>query len=482
MGAEDPTRSQPATDSGQSANEPLWPGLKRIPAEARLPGLTLPMGSDWQPITSGPVLDAEVPAPRRDVPTNRPALPGQAAAGSLRIDGEHPLGTPADRRLLIPSRTHPLAHQLYRECHMYPDQDRMVARGIEILQRSGLEPVDIPGGGFYCDVGTAAAEGWIGIRADLDPLPLQEKTGVWYASKLKELMQACGHDVHYVALLITALELQDMHLKGAVFPGVRFMAQRDEEIGKGALVLRRGGALAGVSHVAALHCNPKLRAGTVAVVDGTANWACDNVDITVYGPGGHTARPHETVDMTYTMAKLLVELKAAMQSSVPPGQRPPNLTFGRTEAGIRRNVIPDSGMLAGTLRCERYDTWLTAEDLLAKNIEKILMSTGATYNLEYEQLIPPVVNDPRAVERFRVAAQALGILVDPTPMEGGDDLAWLLEEVTGVYGQLGTWSGEGEIFDIHNSRYRPELEAIDTGVRFFLSYIQASPSGYALAG
>jgi amidohydrolase len=302
------------------------------------------------------------------------------------------------------------------------------------------------------------------LRADIDALPLADLKDVPYASTRDGMCHACGHDVHTTVVLGVALALAT--LDG--LPGrVRCVFQPAEEtIPGGASEVVASGVLDGASRAFALHCDPSVPAGTVGLRTGAITAACDRIDVTLTGPGGHTARPQLTVDLVDALGRLITDLPGLLSRQVDP-RSGMSLVWGAVNAGIAANAIPQRGALRGTVRVLDRDAWKGAEDMMRSLVERVAATTGAAYEVDYVRGLPPVVNDPRAVALMRAAAlETVGsdhVVVTPQSM-GGEDFGWFAEVLPIALARLGTHGG-GPPLDLHRGTFDVDERAIGIGVR-----------------
>src|SRR4051812_14876855 len=308
------------------------------------------------------------------------------------------------------------------------------------LRAHGMAPRRLPTGtGLVCEVGSG--EPVIVLRADIDALPLADLKNVPYASTREGLCHACGHDVHTTVLLGVLIALNS--LDG--FPGtVRGVFQPAEEtLPGGASEVVASGVLDGASRAFALHCDPSVPAGKIGLRTGAITAACDRLDVTLTGPGGHTARPQLTIDLVDALGRLITDLPALLSRQVDP-RSGMSLVWGAVNAGIAANAIPQRGHLRGTVRVLDRDAWKDAEGLLRTLVERVAATTGAEVDVDYVRGVPPVVNDPRAVALLRTAAlETVGtenLVLSPQSM-GGEDFGWFADVMPIALARLGTHGG-----------------------------------------
>jgi amidohydrolase len=334
------------------------------------------------------------------------------------------------------------------------------------LVAAGLAPTVLPGGtGLVCDIG--AGPRTVALRADIDALPVHDAKDVPYRSTVAGVCHACGHDAHTAILVGTARALA----AAGDLPGrVRVVFQPAEEsLPGGALAAIDGGALKDVQQIFALHCDPGLETGLVGLRAGPVTAACDRVEVHLTGPGGHTARPHVTVDVVDALGRVITEVPGLLSRRADP-RHAMSLVWGAVGAGAAANAIPREGTLRGTVRILSADAWQRAEDLVRELIADVARPTGAEVEVGYVQGVPPVVNDPGSVEVLRAAAlTAVGpqAVVPAEQSLGGEDFAWYLQHVPGALGRLGVRRPDapGPPHDLHQPDFDIDEDALGVGVR-----------------
>ncbi|CKM10365.1 N-acyl-L-amino acid amidohydrolase [Mycobacterium tuberculosis] len=330
-----------------------------------------------------------------------------------------------------------------RHIHRYPELGRQEYATTQFvaerLADAGLNPKVLPGGtGLTCDFGPQH-QPRIALRADMDALPMAERTGAPYASTMPNVAHACGHDAHTAILLGAALALASVP---ELPVGVRLIFQAAEELMPGgAIDAIAAGALAGVSRIFALHCDPRLEVGKVAVRQGPITSAADSIEITLYSPGGHTSRPHLTADLVYGLGTLVTGLPGVLSRRIDP-RNSTVLVWGAVNAGMAANAIPQTGVLSGTVRTASRQTWVDLEELVRQAISALLLPLAIEHTLQYRRGVPPVVNEEISTRILAHAIEAIGpgVLADTRQSGGGEDFSWYLEEVPGAMARLGVWS------------------------------------------
>lgn len=356
----------------------------------------------------------------------------------------------------------------YRHIHANPELSRREFATTELvaglLSAAGLQPKLFDSGtGLICDVG--AGEGCVALRADMDALPLTELTGLPYASTVPGAAHACGHDAHTTMLLAAGLALA----AAPELPGrVRLVFQPAEEVMPGgALDVIAAGGLDGVSSIFGLHCDPRLKVGSVGMRVGAITSATDLLELRLTSPGGHTSRPHLTADLVHALGTVITGLPALLSRRIDP-RSGTVLVWGAVHAGEAPNAVPQDGVLRGTLRTGDHEVWAELEPLVVGLVESLLAPTGVGFMLEHRRGVPPVVNDEESTAVLRAGVEAaLGEHAVTTTKQssGGEDFGWYLEHVSGSFARLGVWSGEGQQPDLHQPTFQLDERALLTGVR-----------------
>ena len=362
-----------------------------------------------------------------------------------------------------------------RHIHAHPELGRQEFATTQFvaahLADAGLNPKVLPGGtGLICDFGPDHAPR-IALRADMDALPMADRTGMPYASVVPHVAHACGHDAHTAVLLGAALAMASV---SELPVGVRLIFQAAEELMPGGAVdAISAGALTGVSRIFALHCDPRLAVGRVALRAGPITSAADHIELTLHGPGGHTSRPHLTGDLVYALGTLITGVPAVLSRRIDP-RNSTVMVWGAVNAGVAANAIPQTGTLAGTVRTANRDTWLTLESIVGEAVTSLLAPLGVEHTLNYKRGVPPVVNEEISTRILTHAIEEIGpdVLADTRQSGGGEDFSWYLEEVPGAMARLGVWSGRGPQLDLHQPTFDIDERALAVGVRMLVNTVE----------
>lgn len=386
-----------------------------------------------------------------------------SATSTTPTEGQHdPVGETSVRRLVEQVRTavDARAEQLLswrRQVHQHPEvsweEHRTTDLVVGVLEKAGATVHRLPGTGALVEIGHPDPQVRVGLRADLDALPVDEITGLSYSSQVPGACHACGHDVHTVGVLGAGLALLDLEdeLRSRQV-AVRLIFQPAEETHPGgALRVMEHGGLDGVDRMLAVHCDPTVDVGQVGLRVGPITAASDMLHVTLTGRGGHTSRPHQTQDLTFALAKVVTEVPAALTRRLDP-RAAAVLVWGVVRSGSAPNVIPGKGEAMGTLRMLDAETWETVAPVVTEVVESVVAPYGVTPTVTYTRGVPPVDNDNASVVALsRAAMLLLGAgAVQPTKQSmGGEDLGWYLQEVPGAMARLGTRTPGSQTFELH---------------------------------
>jgi amidohydrolase len=365
--------------------------------------------------------------------------------------------------------------QLRRHIHRHPElsghEQQTAALVAGELRRWGWDVREGVGRtGVLAELGPAGPQvPLVALRVDMDALPVEERTGLDYASTQQGLMHACGHDLH------TAVGLGVAHLLGGLWrrqPNLltaraRLLFQPAEETAQGAGWMRADGAMDGVEALFGLHVFPSLPVGTIGVRSGSLTAAAGELEVEVLGEGGHGARPHQSTDAIWIAARVVSGLQEAISRRLD-ALHPVVVSFGRIEGGKAFNVIADHVRLLGTVRCLDNEVHAQLPGWIEDTVQALCRGHGGEARVNYRCISPPVQNDPALTQLVAAAAvELLGrsqVQWLEQPSLGAEDFAQLLEDTRGTMFRLGV-AGPTGCAPLHSNSFAPDEAALPVGVR-----------------
>jgi amidohydrolase len=366
-----------------------------------------------------------------------------------------------------------------RDLHQHPellyDVHRTAAFVADKLRAFGCDEV-VTGIGRTGVVGVIKGSngrgGAIGLRADMDALPIEEQTNVAYASKTPGKMHACGHDGHTSMLLGAAQYLAETRN----FAGDAVVIfQPAEEGGAGADAMIKDGLMDrfGIQKVYGMHNSPGLPVGSFAMRTGPIMAAMDRIAIRIDGVGGHAAYPHKTIDPVLVGAQLVVALQSIVSRSVNPLDSAV-LSICEFHAGHASNVIPASADLRGTVRTLKLEVRDLMETRMKDVVAGVALQTGARITLDYDRGYPVVVNHAAETDiAAKIAGDVAGgarVERDMEPIMGAEDFAYMLEARPGAF----IFCGNGDSAGLHHPAYNFNDDAIVYGSSYWARLVETS--------
>jgi carboxypeptidase Ss1 len=363
--------------------------------------------------------------------------------------------------------------EIRRQIHRRPElayKEKATAKLVaEKLRSFGLEVrTGVGGTGVLGILRGPRKGGVVGLRADMDALPIEEMADVEFRSKEKGVMHACGHDTHVAMLLGTAKLLADHRedLAGMV----KFFFQPAEEHGGkgGAKPMIQDGVMENpkVDFVFGLHIVGDVESGVIAFRGGPAMAAPDSFEIRINGRGGHGAYPQHTIDPIYVAAQLIIALQGVSGRMIDPIQ-PIVISVGSIHSGTKENVIPDQAILHGTIRTVDEFTRKRAKAKVSEVAEGVCRAFGAKAEVEFEKdAYPVLVNDEKVTERAKNIVRKLpGTRIKLMALQlGGEDFSRFLHEAPGTFYFLGTKNpAKGCIYNNHSPRFKVDEDVLKFG-------------------
>jgi len=311
----------------------------------------------------------------------------------------------------------------------------------------------------------------IAYRADMDALPIEEENEVDYRSEHKGKMHACGHDVH-VTVALSILKVM-YNFREELSGSIKFIFQPAEETDGGALGMIKDGALENpkVDFIFGSHVWPSIETGGIGLKQGPIMAGTDMIEINVQGKGGHIAMPHKSVNPLVVCSKIVNEIEGFKNYFIDSKENAV-ISFGALNAGETYNIIPDKGILKGSVRTFNKET----KDIIKNKFQTVVDNIGEIYDakctLNYKENYPPTINDDEVVEKVEE------ILVDlketnrinkiKHPSMGAEDFSYFLQEVPGAFIFLGTKNEEKNItWGIHNPKFNVDEDILEIAAKIY---------------
>ena len=374
--------------------------------------------------------------------------------------------------------------ELRRTLHEYPELAFKEVRTAQVIMEE-LDRLGIDyeyGGEGGAVVGRLERGGpgtpTVALRAEMDALPVEERTGLPFASKNPGLMHACGHDAHMAMVLGAAAG----HAADPPDGNVVYAFQPAEERGGGARVVLESGALDGVDAVFAGHLTYHYRVGEIMVTSGTVTAQSDGFGVRVSGRGGHGARPHEAIDAVVIAGMLITSIQTLVSREVDP-VHPSVVTIGRVTAGSAPNVIAEDALLEGTIRT----TLPEIRDHLHRGIERLGRAAAELYradvNVQIRGGYPPVVNSEReteiALEAVRLMGPEISVVGQEYPSMGAEDFGFMSQKLPACYVRYGARTRENSYIPLHSPLFDIDESVLGIGATFLERVTRVAIDRYA---
>jgi amidohydrolase len=370
------------------------------------------------------------------------------------------------------------AHALRRRLHAAPrvsgDEADTSAMVVDALGAG--HGVEVAGTGRVVVLGARPTDGCVALRAELDALPVTEKTGVpWSATG--DAMHACGHDVHLAA---TVAACRAIARSGAPMPVAALLQPREETAPSGARDIVASGLFdeLGVVAVVGAHVQPQVAAGRIAVTPGLVNASVDEFEITVHGSGGHAGYPHTVRDPVVALASIVVNLQQIAARRIDPVHGAVCMVGGLS-AGTATNVVPSAARAFGSLRLMRAEDRQRAAKELVEIVEASAAAYGCRADVRLSDGEPALSNDAALAHSAAAALRADGYdVVDDFRSFGADDFAHYSQQLPALMMFVGVDGGAG----LHDPRFLPPDDAVDTVATALLAGYVAALATHAVLG
>src|SRR6185503_15330200 len=369
---------------------------------------------------------------------------------------------------------------LRRELHQHPElafaETRTAARVAAFFEGSGLKLRNGVGGTGLIAETVARPGRRVMLRADMDGLPIQEETGLPFASRVPKAMHACGHDGHTATLAAVGRILAGRTLLG----NARMLFQPAEEGEGGAQAVIQDGALEGVDVVLGVHLWNELPVGTIGVRSGALMAAVDRLKIVIHGRGGHGGQPQRAADPIVAAGHVITALQTIVAREVSPVASAV-VTLGSIHGGEAFNVIPDEVTLTGTIRSFDPELRRSMPERVSRIAGGVAAGLGCRAHVEVKNGNPAVINDAGVAELARrAAARVVGAdkVVLPEPTMGGEDMALYFERVPGCFVFVGSANpAKGKAEPHHSPRFDFDEDALAIGCEFLVQAAEEALRG-----
>ncbi|AEB07339.1 amidohydrolase [Coriobacterium glomerans PW2] len=365
--------------------------------------------------------------------------------------------------------------ELRRQFHRHPETgwreqgtQRLIEQELDVL---GIPYVEVAGTGVIATLVGKRGLPVIGLRADMDALPVKEETGLPFASEYENTSHACGHDAH-MAMLLTAAKILSEHrdeLKGTV----RFIFQPAEELGGGA---KRVAALPEVQDIdtfMAIHIWSPIPVGKISVQAGPRMSACDVFRLTIRGDGGHAASPETAIDPIPCAAAVISALQTIVSREISSTEAAV-VSVCTLRAGTGFNVIPDEVTLTGTVRSFSHGVHAQIPQAMERIIGGTCDAFRTTFELDYTEATPPVINDEDCSRRAEAAVRATAgdeALIDYPMIGVAEDFSFFTRDKPGVLALVGGGKLEGPVYPHHHAKFDIDERGLVMGVALFVQYV-----------
>lgn len=366
---------------------------------------------------------------------------------------------------------------LRRELHRVPELGYDLPKTTAIvkreLERIGIDYTEEYGNSSIVGVINPEKKFTVALRADMDALPIEEKTGLYFSSQHEGKMHACGHDAHTACLLGAAEALYNM--RASLGCRVKLIFQPNEEgVDSAAMLLMERGVLDGVDMILGLHVDNTVKSGYIGICPGASMASCRNIEMEFFGKTAHAAASHTGSDALAAAVSAYNGIQLMLARQIAPNKLRV-CSIGSLHSGNAQNVVADYSIMRGTIRT--YETELDAK--IYNNIKKICENSaenmGCTFKITSSAFLPPVINDDRIAEKLKSAAESVvgaDRVVEIPPKMSSEDFADYLTRVPGVFFRIGTAAPDSETqTSAHNNDFVIDETALSYGADTFVQFV-----------
>ncbi|MCX7770217.1 MAG: M20 family metallopeptidase [Proteobacteria bacterium] len=346
---------------------------------------------------------------------------------------------------------------------------------IEILKEIGLEPKRLTETGLIADIDTEREGLNIAIRADMDALPVKEKTGLDFSSEHEGYMHACGHDGHMAILLGLALLITK--IKDQFTGKIRFIFQPAEESPPegGAKFMIQEGCLEGIDRIIGYHIMPELKWDEISITPGPVMASADEFKIEISGSGGHASAPEKTQDTILIASKIVQALTEIVPRYISPLDSAV-ITCGKIHGGYAFNVIPETVEICGTVRTLNEKIRKLLEEKIKTMVKKVCDVYEVSHKIIYKKCYPMVINDESSCEYLKNVANTVygkEKVFSLRPLMGAEDFSLYLKHIKGCYVFFGGRE-DNKFYPIHSPYYNFSERVLTKAIQFLAKAIQNS--------
>jgi len=361
-----------------------------------------------------------------------------------------------------------------RHFHQYPEVGMKEYKTVEFIEKVLIEnnisykKMDFPG--IVATIKGEKEGKIIGLRADMDALPMKEETNLEYSSKIDGVMHSCGHDIHTATLLATAVVLKENEKD--VMGTVKLFFQPAEEGPGGGLPMIEAGVMEDpkVDAVFGLHVFPIGRPGTYSVKKGVASSNSDSAKITITGKGGHGASPEKAVDPVFVSMYVGLGLQSIVSRNVS-AMDSAVVSIGSINSGTAANIIPDKAEMKLSIRSFSEETRKLLNKRITEISEGVSASMGAKCNIEYKYGYPMMYNNHKAVDYLIETLGKEKVMEVDKPLSGSEDFSYFLQKAPGAFFGLNAGRVGEENFYNHHPKFNPDDSAIKHGIQAFVDIV-----------